>query len=96
MPDPTYESEINQPVHRPGMEGVVNRGSMASSDDEPRHVVSPPTQSAFGPASASDPAPKTPPKSSAGSVTSDDDSPGASRESRQRERNVLQQADDQS
>ena len=28
----TYESEINQPSHRPGMEGVVNRGGTPAPD----------------------------------------------------------------
>jgi hypothetical protein len=73
----TYQGEIGQAVHRPGMEGVVNRGGknlmthstgvFAITDDPrdqsgnrqgPRRTVSPPTRSAFGPDSASDPAPK--------------------------------------
>jgi len=28
----TYDSEMKQPIHRPGMESVVNRGATASSD----------------------------------------------------------------
>lgn len=39
----TYESEMSQPVHRPGMEGVVNRGLDArdtsgnrTSEDRPK------------------------------------------------------------
>ena len=72
MPNPppstTYNDEINQPAHRPGMEKVVNRAIAA---DDPRDssgnrtagrpTVSPPTRSAFGPDSASDPAPKETP-----------------------------------
>jgi len=27
----TYESEMNQPVHRPGMESVVNRGAKSAA-----------------------------------------------------------------
>jgi hypothetical protein len=71
MPNPTrtttYNDEINQPAHRPGMEKVVNR-QMA---DDPRDAsgnrtgdrptVSAPTRSAFGPDSASAPAPKAAP-----------------------------------
>lgn len=96
MPDPTYESEMSQPVHRPGMEGVVNRQQPAAdADDEPRHTVSPPTRSAFGAASRSDPAPAAPAKPAA-TPAGADDSPGASRESQQRERTILKNADDQS
>lgn len=64
------------PLHKPGMEGVVNRGPQHAVPSEgdsrdssgnrtgARRTVSAPTQSAFGPASASDPppAPDTPPK----------------------------------
>lgn len=71
MPNPTnttsYDQEINQPAHRPGMEKVVNRQHAA---DDPRDssgtrtgnrpTVSAPTRSAFGPDSASDPAPNSP------------------------------------
>jgi hypothetical protein len=85
MPDKSstsYADEINQPIHKPGMAGTVNRGAMASGsgtmgDSDPgaaghdlrdangtrlgeRRTASPPTQSAFGPASASDPAPAAP------------------------------------
>jgi hypothetical protein len=72
MADPTYESEINQPAHRPGMEGAVSRGPQHAvpSEGDPRdssgnrqggrRTVSPPTRSAFGADSASDPAPHNP------------------------------------
>lgn len=57
----TYESEMNQTAHRPGMESVVNRGADARDQsgtrEGARRTVAPPTQSAFGAASASDPAP---------------------------------------
>jgi hypothetical protein len=72
MPQPTtYESEINTPSHKPGMESVVNRGSQHAVPSEgdtrdqsgnrtgARRQVSPPTESAFGPASHSDPPPPT-------------------------------------
>lgn len=49
----TYESEMSQPVHRPGMERVVNR-----TNPDGTRQVSPPTRSAFGADSASTPAPK--------------------------------------
>lgn len=56
----TYESEMNQPSHRPGMERVVNRADDARDQSGnrqgARRQVSPPTRSAFD--SASDPAPK--------------------------------------
>jgi hypothetical protein len=72
MADPTYESEMNQPVHKPGMESVVNRGAAADDPKDssgnrsgPRRAVSPPTRSAFGADSASDPAPKAPPQAPA-------------------------------
>jgi hypothetical protein len=65
MADPTYESEMNQPVHRPGMEKVVNRGDDARDQsgnrEGARRAVAPPTRSAFGADSASDPAPKAAP-----------------------------------
>lgn len=97
MPDPTYASEMSQPVHRPGMESVVNRAQPAAdAGDEPRHTVSPPTQSAFGAASRSDPAPAAPPKAPSSATAADDDSPGAGALGRQRERNILKNADDQS
>lgn len=70
MPDKTtYQSEMNTPAHKPGMEGVVNRGpqhAVASEGDTrdasgnregARRTPSAPTQSAFGPVSNSDPAP---------------------------------------
>lgn len=31
MPDPTYDSEMSQPVHQPGMENVVNRTASAQT-----------------------------------------------------------------
>lgn len=68
MPNPppstTYDQEINQPAHRPGMQGVVNRASTDDPRDASgnrtgdRPTASPPTRSAFGPDSASSPAPK--------------------------------------
>ena len=84
MPDKTttYEKEMATPSHKPGMEGVVNRGpqhAVASEGDTrdqsgnrtgARKTVSPPTQSAFGPASASDPPP--PPASSPKPASSPD------------------------
>jgi len=59
----TYDSEMNQPSHRPGQEGAVNRGAQHAvpSEGDERHHVSPSTRSAFGPDSASDPAPKVAP-----------------------------------
>lgn len=42
---------------RNGKQGVDANGNQVGPD---RNTVSPPTQSAFGPASASDPAPKSP------------------------------------
>lgn len=58
----TYADEINQTAHRPGMEHVVNRGDDARDQsgtrEGVRRQVSPPTRSAFGADSASDPAPK--------------------------------------
>jgi hypothetical protein len=75
----TYHSEINQPAHRPGMESVVNRGGDARDQsgnrEGPRRTVGAGTQSAFGPASASDPAPKAAPaapESSSGPAEPDD------------------------
>lgn len=77
MPDKTtYQSEMNTPAHKPGMQGVVNRGPQHAvpSDGDTRdssgnrqgarRTVSAPTQSAFGAASKSDPPPPpdTPPK----------------------------------
>jgi hypothetical protein len=65
MPNPSdYEAEMSHPVHRPGMEKVVNRQHAA---DDPRDAAgnrlgsrprpSPPTRSAFGADSSSSPAP---------------------------------------
>jgi hypothetical protein len=64
----SYDDLINQPAHRPGMDKVVNRQHAA---DDPRDqsgnrtgdraTPSPPTRSAFGQDSDSDPAPKSPP-----------------------------------
>ena len=63
----TYDSEINQRAHRPGQEGAVNRGPQHAvpSEGDERHHVSPPTRSAFGADSASDPAPKAAPSAAA-------------------------------
>ncbi len=60
----TYDSEMNQAAHRPGQEGAVNRGPQHAvpSEGDDRHHVSPPTRSAFGADSASDPAPKSAPR----------------------------------
>lgn len=33
---PTYDSEMGQPVHRPGMERAVNRGNAESPPADPR------------------------------------------------------------
>lgn len=70
MPDQhTYESLMNTPAHKPGMEEHVNRGPQHAVQSEgdardssgnregARRAVSPPTRSAFGADSASDPAP---------------------------------------
>lgn len=87
--DTTYESEMNQPVHRPGMEGVVNRGTDARDQsgnrEGPRRTVSPPTRSAFGADSASDPAPKAPPKAAPASPSPDGSGIGG----RQREQAIM-------
>lgn len=58
----TYDSEMNQPAHRPGMEKVVNRGADDARDSSgnregERRSAAPPTRSAFGADSASAPAP---------------------------------------
>lgn len=68
----TYESEMNQSAHRPGMEGVVNRGDARDSSgnrEGERRAVSAPTRSAFGADSASDPAPKAAPAPAAAPKT---------------------------
>jgi hypothetical protein len=62
MPDkPSYEDHENQPLHRPGMATVVNRGADTrdangnrTTDDRPQ--VGPGHADPFGAASASDPA----------------------------------------
>jgi hypothetical protein len=101
MPNPTrpttYSDEINQPVHRPGMEKVVNR-QMA---DDPRDAsgnrtgdrptVSAPTRSAFGPDSASAPAPKAAPPASAPASTSQ--SPVNAIDGKQREQQITDYVD---
>lgn len=76
-PSTSYDSEINQPAHRPGMEKVVNRAAAA---DDPRDssgnrtagrpTVSAPTRSAFGADSVSDPAPKAAPAPAAPAAAS--------------------------
>jgi hypothetical protein len=89
----TYESEMNQPSHRPGMESVVNRGDDARDSsgtrEGARRQVSPPTRSAFGADSASDPAPRE----AAAAPPAADDSPGAGTGGRQRTEKILGQAD---
>lgn len=100
MPNPTpsttYDQEINQTAHRPGMEGVVNRAS--STDDArdssgnrtaARPTVSPPTRSAFGPDSASDPAPKAAPTPAAAPAAPDGSGTGG----RQREQAIMDTVD---
>jgi hypothetical protein len=64
--DTSHADLASTPVHRPGMEGVVNRGADARDSDgnrtsSERPQASPGTQSAFGAASASAPAPKAAP-----------------------------------
>jgi hypothetical protein len=90
----TYADEMSQPVHKPGMESVVNRGTPDTDKDGnrtgPRRTVSPPTQSAFGPASASDPAPASPKPSAA--PTPDPDS-AAGIGGKAREATVMGQVD---
>lgn len=107
MPDKTtYESEMNTPAHRPGMEGVVNRGGKnlathgTGVQDDPkdasgnregaRRTVAPPTQSAFGPRSASDPAPKAPAPAPAPAPSSDGSGIGG----RMREQKIMDTVDD--
>lgn len=61
----TYDSELNQPAHRPGMEGVVNRGADARDTSGNRVAGERPTVGAghVDPFSvAGDPAPKGTPK----------------------------------
>ena len=100
MPNPTpsttYSDEINQPAHRPGMQGVVNRGS--STDDArdasgnrtgDRPTVSAPTRSAFGPDSASDPPPKAAPAPAAAPPAPDASGIGG----RQREQTIMDTVD---
>lgn len=90
MPDPTYESEESQPAHRPGMEKIVNR-----TNPDGTKQVSPPTESAFGPASKSDPAPvKAPPPAAPTPAAAD--SPGSGAGGRVRTQKILSQADDMS
>lgn len=103
MPDPTYQSEMSQPVHQPGMEGPVNRGpqhAVASEGDErdssgnregARRTVSAPTQSAFGPVSKSDPPPKSTPAPAAAAPA--EDSPGAGIGGKIRTQKILSQVD---
>jgi hypothetical protein len=74
MPDKTtYETEMSQPVHKPGMEKIVNRAADDPKDASgnrvgARRTTAPPTRSAFGPDSASDPAPKGAPPPAAPDV----------------------------
>jgi hypothetical protein len=83
MSDTTdYAKEMSTPAHKPGMQNVVNRGPQHAVPSEgdardsdgnrqgPRRTVSPPTQSAFGPASASDPAPAAAAKAAPSQSTS--------------------------
>jgi len=88
----TYEDEMNQSVHRPGMESVVNRGDArdASGNREgARRTVSPPTRSAFGADSESDPPPKETPKAAAPAP----DSLGTGIGGRQREQKIMDYVD---
>lgn len=74
----SYDAEINQPAHRPGMEKTVNRvvatddpRDQAGSRTAGRPQVSPPTRSAFGADSSSAPAPKAPPAAAAPAAGAD-------------------------
>jgi hypothetical protein len=87
----TYDSEINQAAHRPGQEGAVNRGPQHAvpSEGDERHHVSPPTRSAFGADSVSDPPPKTAPAPAAEPAESGDFGIGG----RQREHAITEAVD---
>lgn len=92
----TYEGEMNQPKHRPGMESVVNRGADDPRDQSgnrlgSRRTASPPTRSAFGADSASDPAPKAPPQAAA--TPPAPASPGSGIGGRQRTQAIEDEAD---
>jgi hypothetical protein len=84
----TYESEINQPAHRPGMESVVNRGV----DADGNRTGDRPTVAAgkIDPFSvAGDPAPKTPAKTPPSSPSADGSGSGG----RQREQVIMDNVD---
>jgi hypothetical protein len=96
MPDKvTYDSEMNQSVHRPGMEKVVNRADDARDSsgnrEGGRRSVAPPTRSAFGADSTSDPAPKEEAPSASPAATTPLSIVGTTRTAQN-----LQTADDQS
>lgn len=95
MPDKTtYQSEMSTPSHRPGMEKVVNRADdpkdASGNRQGGRRTVAPPTQSAFGPASASDPAPKA--ATAAPAPRPSDDASGIG--GRMREQKIMDTVDD--
>lgn len=95
----TYDSEMSQPSHRPGMEGAVNRATagaggtsvgqgprkVAAALDDGRNVASPPTRSAFGADSRSDPAPKAQPTPAAPQAAADSSGVGG----RMREQHIM-------
>lgn len=87
----TYESEMRQPSHRPGQEGAVNRGPQHAvpSEGDARHHVAPPTRSAFGADSVSDPPPKSAPPATAAPAESGDFGIGG----RQREHAIMEATD---
>lgn len=92
--EPTYQSEMSQPSHRPGMESVVNRGSDDPRDSSGnreggRRSVAPPKRSAFGADSASDPAPAAPSKPPA--TTADSSIAGSG--GREREAHIMSEVD---
>ena len=104
MPNPTtYQSEMATPAHKPGMEGVVNRGPQHAVPSEgdardssgnrqgARRTVSAPTQSAFGPASASDPAPPPAPPAAKPAPSQTTDASGIG--GRMREQKIMDTVD---
>lgn len=99
-----YDSDA--PVHRPGMESVVNRKHQPQADDprdssgnrtsSSRPAPSPPTRSAFGPDSESDPPPKTassPPPASSSTAGDVAESPVTAIPGKAREAQIMDYVD---
>jgi cell division septation protein DedD len=100
MPNPTYEDHESQPLHRPGMSNVVNRGSDARDASGNRTSDERPTVSAgkVDPFSVSgDPAPAAPaastPKPTAPTASSVASSDGAGSGGQAREQVVMDTVD---